>query len=92
MEKPNEFKRVDFVEYMPHEKEPLVLYVSMRFRLVICKCPCGCGIDAVMPIKPKSYGWDFIEKEGKVTLSPSVATNCPNKAHFYIRDNKIQWL
>lgn len=92
MEKLNEFKRVKFVECMPHEKEPGVLYVSKRFGLVICKCPCGCGMEAVMPIKPKSYGWDYSEKNGKITLSPSIANDCPNKAHFFIRENKIIWV
>ena len=92
MERISEFKRVEFVDFMPHEKEDGVLYVSKRFQLVICKCPCGCGFEAVMPIKPKQYGWDYIEKDGKVTLSPSVATDCPKKAHFFIRENKIQWV
>ncbi len=92
MERLHEFKRVEFVKYMPHEKEPGVLYVSKYFNLVICKCPCGCGMEAVMPIKPKSYGWDYSEKDGKVTLSPSVAIDCPNKAHFFIRNNRIDWV
>ena len=88
----NEFKSVKFVEYMPKEKEFGVLYVSKRFNLVICQCPCGCGTEAVMPIKPKPWGWDYSEKDGRITLSPSVATNCVNRAHFFIRENKIQWV
>lgn len=93
MDRLTEFNRVEFVEYMPKEKEFGVLYVSKRFNLVICKCPDGCGSEAVMPIKPKSYGWDYTEKDGKVTLSPSVAVDCcPNKAHFFIRENRIEWV
>lgn len=91
-ERLKEFKRVEFVESMPENKEFGVLYVSKRFSLVICLCPCGCGTECVMPIKPKSYGWDYAEKGGKVTLSPSVAQNCTNKAHFYIRENRIEWV
>jgi len=88
----SEFKRVEFVETMPEKKEFGVLYVSKRFSLVICQCPCGCGMEAVMPIKPKPYGWGYSEKDGKVTLSPSVAVDCPNRAHFFVRDNRIEWV
>ena len=92
MERLNEFVRVEFVEVMPENKEYGVLYISKRFNLVICLCPDGCGYEAVMPLKPKAYGWDYKEQDGKVTLSPSVANDCPNKAHFFIRDNKIIWV
>lgn len=91
-ERLTEFKRVEFVETMPAHKEFGVLYVSMKFSLAICMCPCGCGTEAVMPLKPKSWGWDYEEHDGKVTLSPSVATNCRNMAHFFIRENKIVWV
>lgn len=87
----NEFKRVEFVDCMPEKKEFGVLYVSKRFNLVICMCPCGCGTEAVMPIN-NSNGWVYFESGGKVSLSPSVATNCPNKAHFFIRENRIVWV
>ena len=57
------------------------------------QCPDGCGTEAVMPLKPHDpNGWDYSERDGKVTLSPSVATNCPYKAHFFIRENKIVWI
>lgn len=91
-ERLTEFKRVEFVETMPEHKEYGVLYVSRKHSLAICMCPDGCGMEAVMPLKPKPYGWDYSENDGKVTLSPSVANDCPNKAHFFIRDNKIIWV
>lgn len=92
MERLEKFNRVEFVEYMPHTKEWGVLYISKRFQLAICMCPDGCGYECVMPLKPKPSGWDYHEHDGKVTLSPSVANDCPNKAHFFIRENKIIWL
>lgn len=91
-ERLTEFKRVQFVNTMPKEKEFGVLYISKAFNLAICKCPCGCGMEAVMPLKPKPYGWDYQERDGKVTLSPSIANDCPNRAHFFIRNNKIDWV
>lgn len=96
MERLTKFERVEFVEYMPSptELEYGVLYVSLMFGLVICLCPDGCGEQVVCPIKPKDpEGWTYSEENGKVTLSPSVLeTSCPNKAHFFIRENKIIWV
>ena len=52
MERLKKFSRVEFVHYMPEEKEYGVLYVSKYFGLVIFLCPDGCGEEAVCPIKP----------------------------------------
>lgn len=92
MEKLEKFEQVEFVEYMPTNKKWGVLYISLRFKLAICLCPDGCGCECVMPLKPKPYGWDYKEHDGLVTLSPSIANDCPYKAHFFIRDNKIIWV
>lgn len=95
MDRLNKFDRVEFVTYMPSPTayEYGVLYVSLYFGLVICLCPDGCGEQAIMPIKPHDpNGWDYKEENGKVTLSPSIATNCPNGGHFFIRENKIIWV
>ena len=93
MERLEKFERVEYVTYMPSDKEYGVLYVSLYFGLAICLCPDGCDTEAVMPLKPHDpNGWDYLERDGKVTLSPSVATNCTFKAHFFIRENKIVWV
>ena len=92
MDRLEKFERVEFVDTMPSDKEWGVLYVSVRFALAICLCPDGCGEEAVMPLKPKTHGWDYEEHDGLVTLSPSIANDCPYKAHFYIRENKIIWV
>ena len=94
MDRLEKFERVEFVEYMPDptEYEWGVLYVSMLFGLAICQCPCGCGEPCVCPLKPNDpNGWDFFERNGKVTLSPSILQDVCN-AHFFIRDNKIIWV
>ena len=92
MDRLEKFDRVEFVETMPENKEWAVLYICLRFELAICLCPDGCGEEAVMPLKPKPWGWDYEEHDGKVTLSPSIANDCHYKAHFYIRENKIIWV
>ena len=95
MDRLDKFERVEFVEYMPDptEYEWGVLYISIPFGLAICLCPDGSGYPAVMPLKPRDpQGWDYEEENGKVTLSPSIATNCPNGGHFYIKKNKIVWV
>lgn len=91
MDKLKKFERVEFVETMPTDKEYGVLYISLRFGLAICLCPDGCGMEAVMPIN-KPHGWNYEEHDGLVTLSPSIANDCPYKAHFFIRENKIIWV
>ena len=86
------FDRVEFVDFMPSDKEWGVLYVSLLFGLVICQCPDGCGEEAIMPIKPHDpNGWEYTEHDGLVTLSPSVLVQGCN-AHFYIRENKVIWV
>ena len=94
MDRLKKFDRVEFVTYMPSDKEYGVLYVSVYFGLAICLCPDGCGEECVMPLKPNDpEGWTYEEENGKVTLSPSVLeTSCPNNAHFFIRENKIIWV
>lgn len=54
-------------------------------------CPCGCGNIVVLP--HDKNGWKLADKDGKVTIRPSVGSfNLPCKSHYYITDNKIEWL
>ena len=94
MEKLTEFKDVRFVPTFPLTLEFGVLYVSREHSMVECACPCGCGSVCNMALQPMwPKGWTMQEQDGKVTLNPSVLnTLCPDKAHFFIRGNKICWV
>lgn len=72
------------------------IYISREFKLAKLLCPDGCGCVSVIPfdyeVFPHNH-WKMTEKDGKVTFQPSVlARNCPNKSHYFITDNKIQWV
>jgi hypothetical protein len=88
-----------FVELMPEEMEPNVLYISKRFCIAKHLCLCGCGNQSVTTLDeliteadkavtemPKGYGWVLTEKRGKVSLTPSIL-NLPCKAHYIITNN-----
>lgn len=87
-------KEVRYVEYIPprEEMEQGVMYVSRQFQTAVHLCACGCGNESVTPFGG-SHGWDFRSNNNKVTLHPSILnTNCPNNAHYFIRDNMIEWV
>lgn len=87
----NELEPV-FVEFVPHQLEAGKLYISERFGTTSHLCPCGCQELVVMPIN-KEHGWNMTKKDGKITLRPSVGNfELPCKSHYYITENKIEWL
>lgn len=96
MERLNEFKEVKFVEEMPAYYDYGVLYVSKKHGCVSHRCPCGCGHLICIPIDTLPWGshdvWHYEHDGNNVTLSPSLLNSCPNKAHYFIRNNKIIWI
>lgn len=91
-EKINEVKPV-YVDYMPDAMEPGKLYISTQFELAIHLCACGCGGQTVTPLKEGE--WKLTDKGGVITLRPSIGNfsgENPYHAHYYITDNKIEWL
>lgn len=89
----NELK-IEYVTSTPDKLQQGVLYISKRFELAIHLCACGeCGIKTVMPIAGP-YKWDITyNPDETVTFRPSVGNqNFPCKSHYYITNNKIDWL
>jgi hypothetical protein len=88
--------RVRQVKYIDEPLEPGVLYVSKEFETCIHLCACGCGMKTVTPWRDMNTGWLYTETDEKVTLRPSilnrVAAGCPSNAHYYVTDNRIDWL
>lgn len=66
-----------------------VLYVSEKYQTVGHLCPCGCGEDVF--ISTREHGWKLTMRDGKVTLSPSLAHRFKCKSHYFIEDNKVRW-
>ena len=64
------------------------VYISHRFRVAIHLCLCGCKIQTVMPFDKKERGWNLIEKNGKISFTPSVGNQqFPCGSHYIITNN-----
>ena len=60
----------EFVDTIPADIEPSVLYVSIRYRTSKHLCPCGCCFEVVTPILPNK--WCLKYNGAAVSLYPSV--------------------
>ena len=97
MERLNELTPVYCETFPTHEAmEPGKIYISHRFKLANHLCPCGCGAEAVTNFDIEDFphdAWKLTELNGKVTLHPSILNRaCPNRSHYFLTLNKIQWL
>lgn len=84
-------------------REPGVLYYSRRdgqLKWVSFICPCGCEKGSgegwvAIPVGPEHKSgscWGAMVRDGKLTLNPSIArTGQTCRAHFFIRDNRVDW-
>jgi hypothetical protein len=93
----NKYERLNelTVEQVVHVPQPMVhgvLYISKRFETALHLCACGCGEQVVTP-QPRGpdSGWVLSGTDDCVTLRPSIG-NPWCKAHYYVTDNKINWL
>jgi hypothetical protein len=77
-----------FVQYIPDELEPSVLYVSMEYATAAHSCCCGCGLQVITPFTPTDWKLTF---DGEtVSLWPSIGNwNFPCRSHYIIRNSRI---
>lgn len=91
----NEFKP-EYVDYMPSvaDMKEGVLYISRVYLTTAHLCPCGCGNAVVLPYgRRDGMFWALTERLSGVTIRPSVGNfNLPCRSHYYITDNKVEWL
>ncbi len=88
----------EYCDEMPKEKKEGILYISEKYEIAIHLCACGCGIQSVTPLKRGE--WALTKKnpnmyDETVTLRPSIGNfkgEPEYHAHYYITDNKIEWL
>jgi hypothetical protein len=81
-----------FCETIPETLEHGKLYISEKFELAIHLCACGCGVKTVTSFWPGN--WTITNNNGEVTLNPSIGNfsgETPYHAHYFIRNNKIDW-
>lgn len=80
----------EFVEYIPTDLKPGVLYISMKYATAVHLCACGCGEKVVTPISRSD--WKLLFDGETITLRPSIGNfeyKC--RSHYFITENKIEW-
>jgi hypothetical protein len=79
----------EFVESVPQDLEPAVLYISMNFATTLHLCCCGCGNEVVLPLKPSAWQLTFDGKS--ISLSPSVGNwSFPCRSHYWIDRGRVR--
>jgi hypothetical protein len=79
-----------FVESVPKETSDGVLYISIRYSVVIHRCCCGCGREVTTKLSPT--GWRLIYDGETASLSPSIGNSeflC--RSHYWILYNRVRW-
>lgn len=79
-----------YIETIPDELEDGILYISMRFRVIMHNCACGCKNKVVIPLSP--VRWKMIFDGKTITLSPSIGNwnfNC--QSHYWITNSEVIW-
>lgn len=79
-----------FVEFVPTELEPVVLYISVEYATAVHACACGCGGRVVTPLSPVDWRLTF---DGEtVSLRPSIGNwSFECQSHYLITENAVEW-
>jgi hypothetical protein len=77
-----------FVEHIPEQLEPGVLYISMPYATAAHSCCCGCGEEVVTPFTPTDWKMTFDGEN--VSLRPSIGNwNLPCRSHYVIEQGAV---
>lgn len=61
-------------------------------RSVLIRCPCTCGETLVINLDPRAgKAWRLLEREGKLTLYPSIWREGGCESHFIVWADRIIW-
>lgn len=79
-----------FVELVPDEVGPGILYISIQYATAVHKCCCGCGLEVVTPLSP--CDWRLIFDGKTVSLEPSIGNwGFACQSHYWITRNRVCW-
>jgi hypothetical protein len=77
-----------FIDTIPDELEEGVLYISLRFRVIMHSCCCGCKNKVVTPLSPVRWKMTFDGKH--ISLSPSIGNwNSECQSHYWIENSRV---
>lgn len=77
-----------FVDRIPRQLEPGILYISMAHGTAIHSCCCGCGEEVVTPLTPTDWRITF---DGEtVSLQPSIGNwQLKCRSHYVINRGRV---
>lgn len=77
-----------FVDLIPKELQPNILYICEEYKTASHLCFCGCNELTITPLTGGKF-WDLIkEKDGTITLLGSIGNyHLPCKSHYVINKN-----
>ena len=77
-----------FVQYIPRNLNPGVLYISVEYGTAAHSCCCGCGEEVITPFTPTDWKMTF---DGEtISLWPSVGNwNLACRSHYLIRCGQV---
>jgi hypothetical protein len=77
-----------FVQYIPEQLEPGVIYISMEYATAAHSCCCGCGEQVITPFTPTDWKLTF---DGEtISLWPSIGNwNFRCRSHYIIRNSRV---
>ena len=79
-----------FVDFIPEQLEPGVLYVSLPYSAVSHLCACGCGHEVATVLSPSD--WRFTYDGRHISLAPSVGNwSLSCQSHYWIHENRVRW-
>lgn len=79
-----------FVQYIPEQLEPGIIYISMEYSTAAHGCCCGCGEQVITPFTPTD--WKLTFDGESISLRPSIGNwNFPCRSHYWIVNNRVEW-
>lgn len=67
------------------------IYISKKYGCAVHLCLCGCKNLTVTPLGTDD--WQLSEKDGKISLTPSIGNfQFPCKSHYIITNNKANFV
>lgn len=82
--------RPEFVEFIPEELTPGIIYISKRYATASHLCCCGCGLETVTPLNAAK--WRVVEHGDSISLTPSVGNwSFPCRSHYIIQRGRVVW-
>ena len=77
-----------FVQYIPQQLSPGVLYISMEYGTAAHSCCCGCGEQVVTPFTPTD--WKMTYDGETISLWPSIGNwTLACRSHYVIDRGRV---